>query len=294
MKTRRLTKQKWKVYGFVASLLFVAAANFLIFWVYVNFSSILMAFKNVDGEWSLINFKLFFNDAFKPSSVVGQSIINTLIFFIIGIGVQFPLSLLFSYFLHKKIAWYKFFRVIFFLPSIISAVVMTSLFRYIVNGPITQLLGMFYDPTPMLLADSRYTLWTIVFYVVWTGFGVNLVLFNGAMARIPHEIDEYSRLEGVGFFRELWQVTIPLIWPTISTVILLAFVGMFNASGPILLFTEGKFDTYTISYWIYECVTKGTNVEYAAAVGIIFTAIGLPLVLGVKYGLGKVLEDVEY
>lgn len=289
-----LNRRKLNSYGFVASLLVVAVVNFVIFWIVVNISSIMLAFKDANGNWSLSNFSLFFRELGTAGSVMTQATKNTLIFFGSSILIQFPLSLLFSYFLYKKVFLYKFYRVIFFLPSIISAVVLTSLYRYLLMGPVVEFLQMCgMDEPPALLADSRYALWSIVFYGLWTGFGVNMILFNGAMARIPQEIVEYGHLEGVGFFRELFQIVIPLIWPTLSTVLLLACVSIFTASGPILLFTEGEFNTYTISYWIYE-QTVTASYEYASAVGLVFTLFGLPIVLFVRWLLDHIGTDVEY
>ena len=287
-------RRKWRNYGFVASLLALAVINFIVFWVIVNFSSILLAFQDANGNWSMSNFELFFDEIGTAGSVMAQATKNTLVFFGSSILVQFPLSVLFSYFLYKKVAMYKFFRVIFFLPSIISAVVLTSLYRYLLTGPVVELLRLFgMSRPPALLADSRYALWSIVIYGLWTGFGTNMILFNGAMARIPQDVVEYGHLEGVGFFRELFQIVIPLIWPTLSTVLLLACVGIFTASGPILLFTEGAFNTYTISYWIYEQTIRASY-EYASAVGLVFTLVGLPIVLFVRWLLDRIGTDVEY
>lgn len=293
-KTDTLNKRKWRNYGFVAALIAPAVIHLVVFWFAVNINSILMAFKDVNGQWSMGNFGIFFQEIFLPSSVLGQALKNTLIFFGVGIVIQLPLSLVFSYFLYKKVWLYKVFRVVFFFPSIISGVVMVSLYRYMINGPLTDFLFLFMDTVPHFLADSNYTLWFIVLFGIWTGFATNLVLFNGAMARIPEDIIEYSRLDGVGFFREMVQIVMPIIWPTVSTIVVLSFVGIFNASGPILLFTEGRFNTYTISYWVYERVTRSSNLEYAAAVGVIFTVVGLPIVMLSRFIMSKLGQDVEY
>ena len=108
---------------------------------------------------------------------------------------------------------------------------------------------------------------------------------------------EYARLDGVGSGRELVQIIIPLIWPTLSTIITFAFVGIFTASGPILLFTKGQYGTYIISFWIYDLVqgvNKVINLEYASAVGLFFTLIGAPIVLIVRMLINKAVDAVEY
>ena len=114
------------------------------------------------------------------------------------------------------------------------------------------------------------------------------------MARIPDEIVEAATLDGVGTFRELTQVVIPLIWSTICTLLVFTIVGIFTASGPILLFTQGEYDTYTISFWIFQQIERGYDPNYPSAVGLFFTLIGTPIVLISKHYLEKIGSDVEY
>ena len=287
---------------FIVGMLSIAIVHFLVFWLYVNLSSILMAFKNVTIEgtkWGFGNFKIMFDSFRNPTSELRGAFVNTMIFFAVNLLIKLPLTFICSYFLYKKIKGYKYYRFVFFLPSIISAVVLTSLLKYMVNpgGPLPRIYEMLWGrEAPLFLADSDYALGVILFYTIWSGFGVNIILFQGAMSRIPPEIIEAGKIDGVGMTRELFQIVTPLVWPTISTVVVLAFVGIFSSSGEILLFTKGLYDTYTISYWIFELVQgiKGTvNLEYASTVGIFFSVIALPIVLLVKRGLEKITESVE-
>ena len=288
---------------FIVGMLSIAIVHFLVFWLYVNLSSILMAFKNVTIEgtkWGFGNFKIMFDSFRNPTSELRGAFVNTMIFFAVNLLIKLPLTFICSYFLYKKIKGYKYYRFVFFLPSIISAVVLTSLLKYLVNpgGPLPRIYEMLWGrEAPLFLADSDYALGVILFYTIWSGFGVNIIRFQGAMSRIPPEIIEAGKIDGVGMTRELFQIVTPLVWPTISTVVVLAFVGIFSSSGEILLFTKGLYDTYTISYWIFELVQgiKGTvNLEYASTVGIFFSVIALPIVLLVKRGLEKITESVEY
>ena len=266
---------------FIVGMLSIAIVHFLVFWLYVNLSSILMAFKNVTIEgtkWGFGNFKIMFDSFRNPTSELRGAFVNTMIFFAVNLLIKLPLTFICSYFLYKKIKGYKYYRFVFFLPSIISAVVLTSLLKYMVNpgGPLPRIYEMLWGrEAPLFLADSDYALGVILFYTIWSGFGVNIILFQGAMSRIPPEIIEAGKIDGVGMTRELFQIVTPLVWPTISTVVVLAFVGIFSSSGEILLFTKGLYDTYTISYWIFELVQgiKGTvNLEYASTVGIFFSS----------------------
>ena len=195
---------------------------------------------------------------------------------------------------HRKADRYL--QIVFFLPSIISAMVMVTLFKNIMNGPVAEIWATIFglQNQPLFFDSTRYALKSIMVYMVWTGLANNMVIFSGTMARVPAEILESGKMDGVGFWRELVQLVVPLIWPTLSTLILLQFIGIFTASGPILLFTQGKWGTYTISYWIYEYTVVMNNYNYASAAGLFFTVIGLPVIYVAKYFLNKLDKNVEY
>ena len=295
-----LQARKLKKTVFVWMMLSLAIINFTVFWLYVNFDSILIAFQKADtGRFSLENFARMFREMGQPSSSLKGAVLNSFYYFFAGIFITFPLSLVFSYFLYKKLPFSSFFRVIFFLPSIISSVVLVTLFKHIVavNGPIHELLNLLSGKEidyPVLLADPRYAVPTIILYGIWTGFGLNIVLFTGAMFRIPEDIVEYDALEGVGFARELFAVFTPMIWPTITTMIVYSTAGIFTNMANILVFTNGNFDTQTVAFFIFAQVKYASAYNYPAAIGVFFSALGVPLVLGVKGVLERLFDTVTY
>lgn len=300
-KTKMIRTLKKQV--FIWGMLSIALANFFVFWLYVNFNSIIMAFQKTDLDGSIVftfdNFIRMFKEFGNEHSTLNNAIYNSIIYYLAGILITFPLSLIFSYFLYKKVLAASFFRVIFFLPSIISSVVLITLFKYIIapEGPLNVVLSAILGDDyvyPVFLGDPRYAIWTIIVYGIWTGFGINIVMFTGAMYRVPEDVIEYDVLEGVGHFRELFAIMTPMIWPTISTLVVFATAGIFTNQGPILLFTNGNFDTQTIAFFIFAQVKYGAAYEYPSAIGFFFTLIGVPVVLGVKKLLEKVCEDVAY
>lgn len=287
---------------FIIGFLLIPTLNLIVFYFGVNINSILMAFQRTipGGEttWGFYNFKRLFEEGFGgPRPVITESLVNTLKFFSFGFFITNPLNLLFAYFFYKKIRGYKIYRFIFYLPAIIPGMVMTTLFRYIIapdsNGVLSSLLAVFGKTLPNLLGSSEYALKTLLVYCFWTAFTTNVILFSSAMNRIPQEVLESAQLDGIGMGREIVSIIIPLIWPTISTVLLLAVMGIFNSSGPILLFTQGNYGTYTIAYWLFEQVQNKTNMEYASSVGLFFTLVGLPLLFITRWLSNKV-EEVEY
>ena len=187
---------------------------------------------------------------------------------------------------------------IFSLPAILSGVVMVAAYRSIVDpgGPLEAIVELFggHLPPEGLLANSNSATWMIVLFVIWTGFGGNMLLFGGAMARVPIDVLEAARLEGCGPFRELVQIILPLIWPTICTMLIFTFTGIVNSSGPILLFTNGDYETTTINFWIFLKVYgqqgSGAGGEFGivSATGLCFTLVTVPIILIVRWALERV------
>lgn len=283
---------------FLAVILFLPISNFLIFWLYVNFNSILLAFQQrQNGEliWTFSNFNLLFREVSTYGSVFWLALKNTMLFFSSNLLITLPVSVIFCYFLYKKVFAYKVFRVIFYLPSIVPASVLVVIFKYIIatNGPLgTMMMTLGHEPIS-LLREASTAIWTILFYSIFMSFGGNLVLLSGAMSHIDKSIIEAGQIDGAGLFREFFGIVIPLIWPTLSTLIIFSFVGIFGASGPILLFTQGGADTTTISYWIYEQVYRTSEYHYPAAIGLTFTLVGMPVSLSILRLFRKSVESAE-
>ena len=298
-------------YIFVYLMVSLAIVNFIVFYVVVNLNSILLAFQEFIGYdenyveqyvWSLGNFKSMFKEFALPNSTVGIAVRNTLKYFATNIFLMIPVSYFVSYLLFKQIRGYGVFRVVFFLPSIISAVVYVTVFKNIIStfGPLYMLLDkVFGYQMPPLLGDSRTAPPTIIIYTIWTGLGINMILYQGAMKRIPTEVLEACQIDGGNKFHELFYIITPMVWPTVSMTIILAFTGLFNSSGPILLFSEagtvaGGNDTTTIAFFIFQKTQTGAALEYPAAIGIFFTAVSIPIVIAVRAIFKRLDPEVEY
>lgn len=284
---------------FVISILIVPVVHWLIFWLGVNLNSILLAFKLPTGEPSLLMLEMAIKEIANPSidSGLGVALRNTLIYFAKDICMlAFQLGI--AYFLYKKISGYKAFQIIFYLPAIISGVAFASVFSNFIapSGP----LGVLFErwgvaEMPEFLANSKYATGTITFYTVWMGWGGNMLLLCGALARVPVEMLESAKLDGVNPAQELFLMIFPLIWSTLSTLLIFQMTRLFTTSGPILLFTGGAYRTTTISFWIFSKVAYQGAGAYnsVAAAGLVFTTIGAPIILFVKWLIEKI-PVVEY
>ena len=288
--------EKLKMNIFCYALLIVPIINWAILWLGVNVQALMLPFQ--DENTGKLTFKYFeiIIESFKSGGTLMIALKNTLIYFVSGLITGFVLSLFCSYFLYKKIKGYRFFTVILMIPAIVSSVVLISIYKNFINsanGPLKAIFENFSWDLPPLLYQEKTATFTIVFYTMFMGLGTNLILFSGAMAKIPPEIVEATQLEGIGFFKELFTIELPLIMQTVLVLLLFAVMNVLGASGPILVFTQGSYNTQTITYWFYENVIVARNYNLASAFGLCLSIISVPLVIVCQWLRNK-LEVVQY
>ena len=301
-KKQNINVRKRQQTVFIIALLAVPIAYWLLTWIYINGSAIVMAFKDRFGEFTFENFTKVWDLMFisQTSKGLQNGFKNTVLTFIAQEFIGVPISLIVSYFIYKRLAGYKVFRVIFYLPHIISGVVYVFAFKQIVSplGPINALceqLGINL-PTEGLLFTVKTAMPTIIFYYLWISACGN-ILFYSAMARVPPDLIEVGRLEGLSLFKEFLYVIMPLIWPIFSTTVILDLCGMLNAGGPVLLFGKdviNKTVAYTLPYWFFAQVNDNGAAGIASgtyglmsAVGLCLTAVSVPITLTIRHFLEK-------
>lgn len=289
---------------FMFSALVVPTLFFLVFFVYVNFDSLLMAFQRPDyssgslvEQFTFENFRLIFSKNSGLDEIL-ESIKNTLIFFFSDLIIVFPISIFMSYFFFKKMPGFRFFRFVFYLPSVIASSVLVILFKYVIGdgGIIDAIMTKQGKNFFYLLSQAPDALYTIVFYNVMFSFGGNIIVFGGSMNGVNSEVLEAGRIDGCGWMKELFLLVIPMMWPTISTIVILKMTGILSASGPILAFTKGGVGTMTLSYLLYALVSgvgKSQDLYYASAVGVVMTVVVFPITMLVKHLVYSDKKDAE-
>lgn len=288
-KNRRLRKLD---VIFIVSMLVIPVLYWLVFWLYVNIQSVLMAFQLPKISqanpirWSVLEIKRFFANFFSDGWAIALR--NTLFYFLKDV-VMIPFQLLVAYFLFRKVRGHKFYRVIFYLPTIVSGVAMASLFEQLIQpgGPLDKL---FPGSLPNFLIMPEYATLTIMFYTIWLGWGGQMLLFGGALAKIPVELIESARLDGIGTFKEFVYIIFPLVMGTVSTVLILIMTQMFALNSAVLLLGKGgASETQTIGYWIFYKVQLGASYyNEVSAAGFIFTLFGVPVIMFIKWLIERI------
>lgn len=273
--------------------------EFLVSWIFVKFNSMLLAFQLPTGEWSLLSFKAVFLEMFDPEATFSLkvSIRNTFLWLSMDIVMLF-FHYCIAYFFYRRIKGTRVFQIVFYLPGILSSVVLVTVFKNFIltSGPLGDILrAIGVENVPQLLADVDYANKTVMFYRFWVGWGGHMLLLGGALARVPLEVIESARIDGVGMFREMFQIIFPMIWSSFSTMIILLFTGIFGVSDTLLLLTSGYNGTTTVGYWIFHRTYFDGPSAYnmVSAAGLLFTVIGAAIAMFIRW-LVERIPAVEY
>ena len=289
--------KKVKTNLFVYSLIAYPLILFAIFYVATNFNSILLAFKKIDTmsgtyTWTFSNIQNAF-ELFTKSPVLLSTAKNSLLAYVVLTFLGTPLGLIFSYYIYKKLPMSNAFRVILFLPSIISGIVMVTIFQFFVERAIPAFASQLFGVKMKGLLEnpgSRYA--TIIFYNLWVGFGTSVLMYSNGMSGISQEMVESAHLDGATGLTEFWKITLPMIYPTLSTFLVTGIAGLFTNQIALSSFYGGGApeNLQTYGYYLYmKTKNAKSDSEYTllAAMGLLLTVIVVPLTLGVKWALEK-------
>ncbi len=303
-KSTKNKSSKWITNLFIICCVSVPVIQWLIFYVYAHIDAFFMAFLNKNGEFTFDNFARLFREFSLPTSDIRLALRNTLLTFGITLLSYIP-HVLVSYFLYKKVPGHKFYRIVFFLPSIVFSVAISMAFTRMldVNGVVAQIVGEWKNLgyAPELLADSRFANAVVLIEMVWLAFPGNMIIWGGTFARIPEDILESAQVDGVTWWQEFTQIIVPLVWPTVALQMILLFCGIFGASANVFLLTRGNYGTVNLSTWMYLQLLNNSggnytsNVyNYMSAVGMVMTVIAIGLSIGIRRFTDKAFDEVEY
>ena len=279
---------------FYCCLVALPLLQIVIFYFYVNFNSILMAFQSYDRlsdtfYWDFgANFSRFWSELTKTSILI-DAFKNSFIVWLFTSVLGTVLSIVFSYYIFKKWAFGKTFKFFLFLPSVLPSILLVIVFKFFVNeaipGYVLHFSGKIITP---LLVGKDTLMPTILFYNVWVCFGSQLLIYTGAMDQISPDILEAGKVDGVSCIREFISIVVPIILPTVATFVIANVATLFTNQANLYAFfgDNVNYSNYTIGYYLFELVNKAGNgksmYSYASALGIICTLIAFPLTMLVR------------
>ncbi len=306
-KYRRPGRRKETI--FLVCILVPLLLHWILFFVYGNLNSVLLAFQRYDvasnsyrflsGNKAFENFSRFFGDLFSGGNVSRYFWIGVL-FQSVGVVIGLPISIMCAFVIYKKLPGHGIFKVLLYLPSIFSAMVVALIFKYFADKAIPEIGrwfggdigGMFYDPKrnlPLLLGYAA-------FFAVPGSLLVNL----GTMSRTPPELVECGKLEGMTMWQEFVHITLSLMYSVLQIYCLGLFVGFFTNMGPlhIIYANDAPVNTRTFGYYVFVSVlgdgTTKSMYGYTAAANLIIGLVSIPVVWGTKKLFDRFDPEAEF
>lgn len=227
-------KKDGKLKSFLALCIAPAVILFFIFMIVPTFNVFRMslyekgAYTPDETFVGLNNFKVLLSDA-----KFIQSMQNMILLVVVVTIITFAFALVFAGILSReKIKGQNFFRIIFYIPNILSVVVISGIFSAIYkpeNGMLNSIIGMFRDMTnPILWKGESLVMVSIVIAMVWQAIGYYMVMYMASMASVPESLYESAGLDGAGRIEQFFHITIPLIWTNIRTTLTFFIISTIN------------------------------------------------------------------
>jgi multiple sugar transport system permease protein len=224
--------------GFLAP----SGAGFLAFTLIPILGSLVIAFF----AWPVLGRKKFvglenFTELISDP-VFHQVMLNTFVFVVAYVPLNIVVSLGLALWISSRIRWKGLYRLLFFIPTVTPMVANALVWRllYQPNGLISQtwesVLG---TPAPNFLGDPTWAMAAVVMMSVWQGFGYNMLVFSAGLDAIPQSIQEAATVDGVGPFRRLWNVTLPMLSPSMFFATIMTLITSFQVFVQPQIMTAG-------------------------------------------------------
>ena len=158
---------------------------------------------------------------------------NTILLIVVVTLVTFAFALVFAGILtREKLKGQNFFRIIFYIPNILSVVVISAIFSAIydpTNGMLNSILSFFSGETVSIAwKGENLVVLSLIIAMVWQAIGYYMVMYMASMASVPMSLYESAGLDGAGRITQFFQITIPLIWTNIRTTLTFFIISTIN------------------------------------------------------------------
>lgn len=227
--------------------------------------------------FGLKNYQLLFTDL-----IFRTALKNSVTIALLSITIQLPISLALAVLTNRKMPGRTFFRLVFFVPFIISEAVAGLIFRFIYNptyGAPASILRLLHSSStpPAWLADTHTVLFAIFGVMIWKYFGFHYVLYLAGLQNIPHELNEAARIDGANDWQTLRYVTLPLLGSTIRLSLFLSILGSLQYFDLVYIISAGgpANASQTMATYLYQYGFQQFALGYGSAVAIVMFIICL-------------------
>jgi ABC-type sugar transport system permease subunit len=197
-----------------------------------------------------------------------------------AVGTYLPallIGLLLAQALSTRIRGMGIVRLLYFLPLAMSWVAASIIWRVVLHpdGMLNQVLGIDVN----WLTSSDTAKWGLVIMSIWKETGFFLILFMAGLSSIPDDVYEAARIDGAGYWRRFWYVTLPLLRPITAVCAMMAILRGFQSFSPQTVLTGGKFGTEVVNLFVYKTAFESARMGRASAVAVMMFLLLLTFAL---------------
>ena len=202
---------------------------------------------------------------------------NTFMYLVIAVPflVTFPLFL--AILINQKIRGITLYKILLYLPVIISIVVAAIAFKWLYagQGVLNYALSFLHINQINWLVDTKWALFSVALVTIWKGIGYYMMIYLASLMSVPQELYEACDIDGANFVKKHLTVTIPHIMPTIALVSTISTISAMKVFAEIYVMTKGGplDSTKTIVYYIYERAFENLDLGYASALAVVLLII---------------------
>lgn len=285
--------------GDLSPYLFIAPfyLGFLAFQLLPITFSIYLSLASWDGMTSIQfvgsdNFALLIRDA-RFWNAFKNTLLITVVCTILGTAGSLMLAVL----LEKVQDWLAtLLRAIFFLPSVTSTVVITYIWKQLYStdygyfNVILEKLGL---PRQDWLINPALALPSLIVMLIWAGLGWDALIIAAGLRSIPEELYDAAKVDGASGWSEFWHITLPLLRPTLTFVLVTSVIYLWGLFAQPQLLTGGGplRKTQTIALYLYDVGFRYHDFGYASAIAV---ALSLIMFISSYLNFRLVRTEVEY
>jgi raffinose/stachyose/melibiose transport system permease protein len=284
MPKRNRSPRRTRDYVTIGLFLLPAFVLFLIFLIYPIVSSVYYSLFNWNGIGPAVkfvgldNFKQILSDqAFIKAAV------NAFVIVVLSLAVQLPLALALAIMVGRDLPGRAFFRMIFFMPyvlsEVIAAIIWLSLYspdpeRGLINALLTLIPGV---QAQNFLGDTNAVMVCVFVVLTWKYFGLHMLLDMAGLQNIPKEVEEAAMIDGADRWQTVRYVTVPLLRGTLLTSIYLSVLGSLTQFNLIWIMTRGGpvGASEVMATYMYSHAFVRFQLGYGSAVALVMLSICL-------------------
>ncbi len=242
----RSSSRRIQDYATIAAFLAPAFILFMVFLVYPILRSVYFSLFDWNGLGPAVdyiglgNYKEILGDA-----VFRKAVGNCLLIVVLSLVIQLPIALALAIMVGRDLPGRAFFRMIFFMPYVLSEVITGIIWMSLFNadparGLINALLVLIPGVKPQnFLSDIHQVVFCIFIVLTWKYFGLHMLLYLAGLQNIPREVEEAALIDGANKWQSTRYVTIPMLGSTIRTVIQLSVLGSLTQFNLVWVMTGG-------------------------------------------------------